>query len=108
MADKIIRRRAFTDAQVKALPRKSKRYIKPDPDMRGLYLRVPTTGPVVFAVVSRDPYGKQVWTTVGNADTYKVDEARDLARSIIKRTKAGQPAIEPPKPKPDSDCQQTA
>ena len=102
MADKIIRRRAFTDAQVKALPRKSKRYIKPDPDMRGLYLRVPTTGPVVFAVVSRDPYGKQVWTTVGNADTYKIDEARDLARSIIKRTKAGQPAIEPPKPKPDS------
>jgi integrase len=102
MSDKIIRRRAFTDAQVKALPRKSKRYIKPDPDMRGLYLRVPTTGPVVFAVVSRDPYGKQVWTTVGNADTYKIDEARDLARSIIKRTKAGQPAIEPPKPKPDS------
>ena len=43
--------------------------------MRGLYLRVPTTGPVVFAVVSRDPYGKQVWTTIGNADTYKIEEA---------------------------------
>jgi integrase len=102
MTDKLIRRRAFGDAQVKALPRKAKRYIKPDPDMRGLYLRVPTTGPVVFAVVSRDCYGKQVWTTIGNADTYKIDEARDSARSIIKRVKAGQPAIEPPKPKPDS------
>jgi hypothetical protein len=78
------RRRAFTDASVKALPRKASRYILSDPEQIGLFLRVPVKGPVAYAVTCRDPYGKQIWTTVGNSDTHKIEEARELARTSNK------------------------
>lgn len=96
------RRRGFTDDQVAALPRKAARYVKADPEMRGLYLRVPVRGPVVFAAVARDPSGKQVWTTLGSAGMLRIEEARDLARAAIKRMQAGEPGIAPPKPVPES------
>ena len=36
------KRKGLTDKQVKALPRKSGRYVLADPQQRGLFLRVPT------------------------------------------------------------------
>ena len=62
------RRRTMTDKMVAALPRKRRRYTVTDHEQRGLYIRVPPTGPSTFAVVARDPYGKQVWCTLGGAD----------------------------------------
>ena len=96
------RRRAFTDKSLAALRRKAKRYIVADPDMLGHYFRVPAKGPIVFAATARGPYGKQAWTTLGNADHMAVDEARAAARAAIVRMKAGLPGIEPPRPAEDS------
>lgn len=96
------RRKTLTDKMVADLRRLRRRYIVSDPEQRGLYVRVPPTGPVVFAVVARDPYGKQVWHTVGSADVLAIEEARDKAREAIKRIKEGKPAVEAPPVKPDS------
>jgi integrase len=95
-------RRGLTDKMLVALPRGVKRYISSDPEMRGHYLRVPPQGPVVFAAVARDPYGKQIWATVGTAAELTIGQARDRAREAIRRIKAGQKAFEPPKAKPES------
>jgi integrase len=60
-------------------------------------------GAHVYAVVARDLYGKQVWATIGNADSaLGIDEARDRARTAIRRIKEGKPAFEPPPVKPES------
>jgi integrase len=96
------RRRGLTDKMVATLRRKAKRYIISDPELRGHYVRVPPQGPVVFAAVARDSYGKQIWATLGTAAELKIDDARNLAREAIRRIKAGKPAFEPPKPKPES------
>jgi integrase len=96
------RRRTLTDRMIAALPRKRRRYTVTDPEQRGMYVRVPPKGPCVFAAVARDPYGKQVWATLGSADVVEVNAARDKAREAIRRIKAGLPAIEPPPTKPDS------
>jgi integrase len=48
--------------------------------------------------VARDPNGKQIWTTVGTADAIGIDQARELARAAIKRTRAGRPISESAKP----------
>ena len=59
-------------------------------------------GPHVYCAVARDPFGRQIWATIGTADVLKIDEAREKSRICIRRIQAGKPAIEPPKPKPDS------
>jgi integrase len=89
---------------VKALPKKRKRYAVPDPEQRGLYVRVMPKGATanVFAAVTRDPYGKQVWATIGTADVLAIKDARDRAREAIRRIKEGRPAFEPPPVKPES------
>jgi integrase len=96
------RRRGLTDKMLAALKRRAKRYIVSDPEMRGHYVRVPPQGPLVFAAVARDPYGKQIWATLGTTADIKIDDARDSAREAIRRIKEGKPAFEPPKPKPES------
>jgi integrase len=96
------RRPTLTDLMVAALPKKRKRYVKPDPVQSGHYVRVMPNGPNVYCAVARDPYGAQKWATLGNADVLKIEEARDKAREAIKRIKAGLPAVEPPPVKPDS------
>ena len=95
------RRRTLTDKQVSALPRKAKRYIIADPEQRGLYLRVPSSGPVVFAAVARHQ-GIQTWATLGSADVLKINEARDKAREAIRRIKEGLEPFEAAPVKPDS------
>jgi integrase len=96
------RRRGLSDKQVAALPRRAKRYIIADPELRGHYVRVPPAGPNVFCAVARDSYGKQIWATLGTSDVMKVEAARDKAREAIRRIKEGKPAFEPPAAKPDS------
>jgi integrase len=97
------RRRTLTDRMVAALPRKRRRYVVTDPEQRGMYVRVPSQGPCVFAAVARSPYGgKQRWATLGTADVLKIEQARDKARAAIRRIKEGLPAFEPPPVKPDS------
>jgi integrase len=56
----------------------------------------------VFVAVARDPYGKQVWHTVGSADTLAIAEARDKTRKAVKRIKEGLPPVAPTPRKPDS------
>jgi integrase len=96
------RRQNLTHKQVLASQRKRRRYVKTDPELRGHYLRVPPSGPVVFTAVARDPYGKQVWATLGTTSELTIDQARDRAREAIRRIKDGLPAFEPVPVKPDS------
>ena len=96
------RRRGLSDRQVAALRKKAKRYIVPDPELRGHYVRVMPTGPNTFVAVARDPYRKQIWATLGSADVVTIEEARDKARTAIKRIKAGLPPFEAPPTKPDT------
>jgi integrase len=96
------RRRVLTDKMVAVLPRKRRRYIVTDPEQRGMYVRVSPQGPAVFAAVARDPYGKQVWATLGTADVLKIENAREKAREAIRRIKEGKPAFEPRPVQPDS------
>jgi Arm DNA-binding domain/Phage integrase family len=96
------RRRGMSDRQVAALRKKAKRYIVPDPELRGHYVRVMPTGPNTFVAVARDPYHKQIWCTLGSADVVTIEEAREKARTAIKRIKTGLPPFEAPPAKPDS------
>jgi integrase len=96
------RRRGLTDKMLASKKRAAKRYIEADPELRGHYIRVPPDGPILFTAVARNPFGKQIWASLGTTAELKIDDARNLAREAIRRIKAGKPAIEPPKPKPES------
>jgi len=96
------RRRGLTDKMLAAKKRKAKRYIEADPELRGHYVRIPPSGPIVFASVARNPYGKQIWTTIGTSSELNIAQARERARETIRRIKAGLPAIEPVKARPES------
>ena len=99
------RRKVLTDRMVADLKRKAKRYIIPDPQQAGLFLRIPPKGPVVYAAVARHK-GKQVWCTIGGNDVLEIETAREQAREAVRRIKKGELAIPPPPPpepvKPDS------
>jgi integrase len=97
------RRQKLTDLMVAGLPKKRKRYILADPEMGGLYVRVPSEGANVFCAVARRPKGgKQVWATIGSSEILKVEEAREKARAAIKRIKAGLSPFEALPVTPDS------
>ena len=96
------RRKTLTNRMITTLPRKRRRYTVTDPEQRGMYVRVPPQGPCVYAAVARDPYGKQVWATLGSADVLAIADARAKAREAICRIKEGKPAFEPPPVRPDS------
>lgn len=82
-------RRTLTDKSIAAL-KVSKRTSIPDPKLAGHYLRVTPNGVKTFVAVARDPRGKQIWHTIGTADAYTLDQARDLARNAMKAIKAGE------------------
>jgi len=83
-------RKTLTDKGVEALKAKPKLYSHADPQLPGHYVRVTPSGNKSFAAVTRDPNGKQVWTTIGNAAHLKIDVAREKAREVIVRIKSGQ------------------
>ena len=102
LSDRPRRRRGLSDKQVAALPRRSKRYTVADPEQRGHYIRVMPDGPPhSFVCVVRDPL-RQIWTTIGTSDVMKIAEARERARTIIRRVKDGLAPVEAPPVKPDS------
>jgi integrase len=70
-------------------------------DCPGLFLRVTPNGAKSFISAARDPYGKQIWATIGGREL-SVDDAREKARDVIRRIKDGLPAFEAPPVKPDS------
>lgn len=88
-------RKTLTDAGVAALRPRAARYAHPDPELRGHYVRVTTSGVKTYVTVTRDPTGKQIWTTVGGADLLSVAEARERAREVLQRVQDGKPAFEP-------------
>ena len=95
-------RRTLSDRAVKALPAKAKRYAFPDPELRGFYVRVQPSGVKSFVAVANDPSGKQVWATVGSPQMLSIAEARESARTILKRIREGLPAVEQASPRAPS------
>ena len=87
-------RKGLTDRQIAKLPRKATRYTVPDPVQPGLVLRIPPKGPISFVAVARYPRGRQVWHTIGTTATHDIDEARVLARAVIRQIKGGLPPAE--------------
>jgi integrase len=83
-------RRTLTDRGVKALKLRAAMYTHPDPQLPGLYVRVMPSGTRSYVVVARDPRGKQVWSTIGNAALVDIDGARSKARAMISAIKAGE------------------
>jgi integrase len=96
------RRRNLTDRQVASLPRKGKRYVMADPEQRGLYLRVPPSGPITFSVAERNPYGTKVWAKIGTTADMDIATARERSRVTVRRIKDGLPAFEAPPKQPDT------
>ncbi len=96
------RRKTLTDNMVAKLKSGPTRLTLSDPELRGHYVRVTPTGAKSYCAVTRDPQGNQIWATIGSTDHHSIDEAREIARTAIKRIKAGLPAVEPPPVKPDS------
>lgn len=96
-------RKTLTDKGVMALKPRADRYAFPDPQLVGLYVRVTPRGAKSFATVARDPTtGKQVWSLIGATDVMKIAEAREKAREVLKRVRAGLPAFEALPVKPDT------
>jgi integrase len=85
----------MSDKGVAALKPRASRYAKPDPELRGHWIRIQPSGTKTFWAVTRNPEGKQVWTHVGPCDALTIEEARERARTILTRVRAGLPATEP-------------
>jgi integrase len=100
---KRVRRRTLNDKGVNGLKRKAERYIVADPEQRGLFIRVMPPGrPHSYVAVTRNRFGRQIWTTLGTHDAMSIDEAREKTRSVVRRIRDGLPALEPPKVLPES------
>jgi integrase len=93
-------RKTLSDKGVAALKPRATRYAVPDPELRGLYVRIQPSGAKSFVAVTLDPYGKQVWATIGPCDVLTIAEAREKARAAILRVKEGKPAFEAPAGRP--------
>ncbi len=96
-------RRTITDLGVAALKPKAARYNFADPQLPGHYIRVTPRGGKSFAVVTRDPNGKQIWATIGPTHLHTISEARELARDLIKKIKAGEDRGGPTPAEPKTD-----
>jgi integrase len=88
-------RKSLSDKGVSALKPRAQRYAEPDPELRGLWIRVQPSGVKSFVTVARDPDGKQVWTSIGPTDSTSIEDARRQARGILERVRSGRPAFEP-------------
>jgi integrase len=95
-------RKTLTDKGVAALKPRPQRFAYPDPELTGHYVRVQPSGAKAFVTVARNPSGKQIWSNIGATDVLSISEAREQAREVIKRVRAGLPAFEAPPTKPDS------
>jgi integrase len=89
-------RRSLSDRGVSALKPRAARYNYADPELVGHYIRVQPSGTKSFAAVTRGADGKQRWVTIGPCDATRIDDAREQARTILTRLRAGLPAREKP------------
>src|SRR5262245_13739163 len=92
------RRKRMTDKMVSDLKPGAKAYRVADPELAGHHIRVLQSGVRSYCAFARDPYARQVWHTIGRADLFSIEDAREAARSAIKRIKSGLPPIEPVPP----------
>jgi integrase len=90
-------RKTLTDKAIDAFEKRAKPYGVPDPDLAGHYLRVWPSGKKTFCAVTRNPAGKQVWTTIGESKVLTIAQSRERARVIIQRVRDGLSAVEPAK-----------
>jgi integrase len=95
------RRRTLSDQQVAALPRRLRPYFHSDPELVKFGVRVRRSGST-FTVITRDQNKKQKWVSIASTTEMTIDAARDEARKVIARLKAGKEAKEAPPVKPDS------
>jgi integrase len=96
------RRKQLTDKMVSELPRRSAVYFFPDPELPKHGVRVRPDGPGSYTIITRDPYRKQRWVKIGSTAEMKIAEARDVARSVIKRVEQGLDPFPAPPVKPDT------
>jgi integrase len=97
------RRQTLTDRQVaERLRPKRGRYFHPDPELPKHGVRVQPDGAKSFYVITRNPWGKQLWVRIGSTAELKIEDARDIARVVIKRVEAGEPAFPPTPVQPKS------
>lgn len=96
------RRKVLTDAMIDALPRRDAVYFHADPELPKHGIRVRPTGPGAYTVITRDPLRKQRWVKIGSTAEMKIAEARDVARTVIKRVEKGLAPFEAPPVAPDT------
>jgi integrase len=96
------RRKILTDRMVAALPRRRAPYFFPDPELLKHGVRVRPAGPGTFTIIARDAFKRQRWVKIGSADSMMISEAREVARSVIRRVEQGLEPFEPPPVKPDT------
>lgn len=89
------RRKTLSDIGVKGLKPGPTRYVAPDPELPGHYIRVQPSGSKSYVAVARDPLGKQIWATIGPTARLSIEEARSQARDVIKRIRAGEDRAPP-------------
>jgi integrase len=87
--------RKMTDKGVANLKPRAAQYAVADPELRGHWIRVQPSGSRSFWAVTRNPDRKQVWSRIGPADAMGIEAAREQARGILNRVRAGLPAFEP-------------
>jgi integrase len=88
-------RKTLTDVGIAALKPRAARYTVGDPQLTGLNIRVTPNGRKTYVAVTRDPGGKQIWTTIGAVELMTIAEAREKARGVLRRVQDGRPAFEP-------------
>jgi len=86
----VSRRKSLSDIGVADLKPRAKRYVVPDPELVGHYIRVQPSGAKSYVAVARDPFGKQVWATIGSTSLLTIENAREKARSAITAIKAAE------------------
>jgi integrase len=82
-------RKTLSDRGIAALKPRPKLYTYGDPQLPGLAIRVMPSGSKSYVVIARDPNGKQIWQSIGNATHMGIEQARGVARGVIAAIKSG-------------------
>lgn len=95
------RRKVWSDEVVRKLqPKDGKRTTYPDPELPAFFARVTPAGNITYVAVAKNPEGKQIWATIGDARALSLMEARAQAREALVRIRAGESPKRAPKAKP--------